>query len=209
MRGRSEHPVTRRPGRPACLPHGCLPQSWAPDFIKESRVLKDSAPRVPQIGPLPRGSLHQEDKCLPLQADQMACGEILSPASPRPDSFRAGSLRSALGTLQSDCLLTPQEEGCTGRTEGRMDSRAAEPQQGEGWHPGSGRRLSPPASTWPHLLLGHKPEQPCSRQAECGGGGGRRTFYTMHVGHFSRIPPSLPCDSSQWSFTLEDLRPYL
>lgn len=69
MRGRSEHPVTGRPGLPTCPLHGRPSQSWAPDFTKEGWVLEHSALRVPQLWPPPRGSLDQEDKRLPLQAD--------------------------------------------------------------------------------------------------------------------------------------------
>lgn len=51
--GRAQHPVTSRPGRPACPLHGRPSQSWAPDFLKESQVLDNSASGCHSSDPCP------------------------------------------------------------------------------------------------------------------------------------------------------------
>ena len=53
VRGRAQHPVTGRPGCPACPLHGRPSQFWAPDFLKESQVLDDSASGCHSSDPRP------------------------------------------------------------------------------------------------------------------------------------------------------------
>lgn len=82
VRGRAQHPVTRRPGCPACPLQGRLSQSWASDFLKESQVLEDSAPGCRSSDPHPRAARAKRTNPSPCGGTDRPAVEFCHPPAP-------------------------------------------------------------------------------------------------------------------------------